>query len=629
MPAITQLGQDQQERYQERPDVSVFLSHSDAEFHEYCIHKEITNDYGEKQQVSETIANFRIDVKAFLKDEDNQYMIEAEIIPNSDADHSVEVTLDMSVFNDVRKFKNNVCITKTTTFDGSAHHLGEIKQLVGHQDAPTKEIAKTVGMHGDSMVTPNGVIGEDGWVANEDSEYVYAPEVEGSISTSWDIDSDESFDYDQTEVQNYLRDVWRTRDPDKLLPLIGFIYGSLYAGQIRDMEPEYPGLNIHGQSNAGKSKAVEICLKGIGLNGKGNSPESSKASIRNTLTSTQNIPMWYDEFMPSRLEDWKVKTFKQYVKKISSLEEKEIGTQDQKNITFTFQSPIIITGEQVISGESDNRRMMSLEFTKSDQTEETTRRFTRLFGGIIDAENEEDREEFSGVDMRENAKAIWPYILKNQDNVEEMWNAEKGRVMNMKYENDFENVEDTEFTALVLSKFGLRVFREYAQSVGVDDEDLPTDQDIEDAITYAASMMGEVQRQSHFDEFIGLVGEAIKNGYIPESTEMENNSGAFKLVNRNQDDEQLRLKIGEAHSMVSKYIRDHDLNVDLLKKKDYKNRRKNVEDIEYVIDYGVRTPPLARCTAIDTHIAEQVVEGFERSQVNPEATNNVDTTQFE
>lgn len=115
-------------------------------------------------------------------------------------------------------------------------------------------------------------------------------------------------------------------------------------------------------------------------------------------------------------------------------------------------------------------------------------------------------------------------------------------------------------------KFGMTLFQHFSNTVDAD-LDAVTNENIDDAILYIAQSMGEDNRVSHVDEFIGLMGNAIQDGALVWGQDIA-------VVHEGEPNEELRIKMERAHHAVSKYIREHGLTgYDLLNTpRDYKSR---------------------------------------------------------
>jgi len=116
-------------------------------------------------------------------------------------------------------------------------------------------------------------------------------------------------------------------------------------------------------------------------------------------------------------------------------------------------------------------------------------------------------------------------------------------------------------------------------SLSTEELDLPTTEEINDALLYIAEQFGDGgSRKSHMDRFLELTSRAATEDYLEEDKH-------FALVNEGEPDEQLALKLSSVHDRVSKYVRDHGLDgEDLLNSaKDYRDRMREASGRQHLV----------------------------------------------
>jgi len=99
----------------------------------------------------------------------------------------------------------------------------------------------------------------------------------------------------------------------------------------------------------------------------------------------------------------------------------------------------------------------------------------------------------------------------DEDEAKSVWNEARSHIHNLLTESGISGVGDLEQQALQMVKFGMTLFQHFSNTVDAD-LDAVTNENIDDAILYIAQSMGEDNRVSHVDEFIGLMGNAIQDG---------------------------------------------------------------------------------------------------------------------
>lgn len=560
------------------------------------------------------LTNFVLNVQSFLNSDDD-IKVELEVVPSSPFEDPYETIVSIDIFNDVSEFKEKVCTGKTTTYSGSSRELNGIKTLVGHQKAPDRIGTNTVGLHDGEMVTPAGVI-DDEWKV-ENPQHRFEPKQQ-AVESKWDLDVGDESEYDEKEVGNIVRTLWQTRDSERFLPILGYWYSSLLSTKIRGLEGELPLATVMADTGAGKSSTLGLMYELIGMDGNPYSARDTKYALLNALSSTNNIPIWLDEYKPSDMQSYEIDALQDFLRKSTRRGDETRGNADQTVTTYTIESPVVLSGEESIQGSAEERRSIRTQFRTAvtDADSEYAKYWAELNGGSY--KNNSETVYCDGFNLSEHAKAVWQFVL-SIDDFESRWKKATKTVYKTLEEAGIVGISDLEITALTMIQFGCEMYREMGIEHGVDENDIPTDDDVDEALLYIAKKMGEANRTSHIDEFFSLLGDVIESNELTKEGEIESHEGSWTLVHKGEKNEQLRFKLETAHHAVSKYIRDHDLNgIDLLDKaSDYRKRMK--DDVGYVTETSIPTAGLGRCVSIDTHEAEAVIDGFERGQVNPDA----------
>lgn len=590
------------------PDLNV-VRH-DGKYQTVRFIDEQTKDYDE-------VANFTLDVNSFLKSDDGSVKIDMDVVPASPFEDTYTVIVDSTAFNDPSAFREEVCKGKTVTYKGSSRELADIKQRVGHQEAPDRVGVDTVGLHEGEMVTPSGVFNDE-WVV-EDPTHNFEPK-EQAIENKWALPVEGDGDYDEEEVANIVRALWKTRDSERFLPILGYWYASLLSPKIREIEDELPLATVMADTGAGKTSTLGVLYKLIGMDGNPYSARDTKYALLNALASTNNIPIWLDEYKPSDMRSYEVDALQDFLRKTTRRGDETRGNADQTVTTYTLESPVVLTGEESIQGAAEERRSIRTQFRSAvtEEKSEYARYWAQLNGGSYQDEN--GVNYCDGYDLQEHAKAIWQFIL-GVEGFETRWRTAKEHVYDILEREGIVGISDLELTALTMIRVGVELYTEFGVEHGVEESDLPTDVDINEAVIYIAHKMGQSNRTSHVGEFVGLVANAIESGHLKRADHYDDNTGEYIIKNENKGNEKLLIKLDKVYPLISKYISDHDLGgIDLLDNtNDYKKRMK--EDVPYIDDISRPTSELGRCVSIQTHKAENEVDGFERGKVNPDAYN--------
>lgn len=558
----------------------------------------------------ERVTNFTIDVDSFLFD-DGDRLIEMTVVPET-GENSYDLTVPTKVFNDVRRFRDNVVTGLTTTFEGGPAELNELRKLVGSQDAPVRTGTHHMGLHPDveEWVTPNGVLTADGWTDDPKTVYI---ERDISAEQAWSLTPDEYTEYDPQEVAEILELFPQSRFSERFLPVLGWLYTAPLRPYVQDWEGQFNSIHISGDTGAGKSSSLSIGWQLFGMDGEPMACDDTKFALLSSMASTNSIPMWFDEYKPGDMKDWEVDRFQNLMRSTTRGGVASRGNADKSTEQYHLKAPMMISGEQSIQGPAEERRSIQTRFRDGVKEGESPTKvaFSELTGSAYDLDGE--TQDPDGYDLLQHALAYYRFILaRNVKELEKQWLASRDYVRDLLATHGITGVDDLPRQGLQTIHFGMTIYRDFAQAMAdeaglkVDNIELPTDEAVDEALLYVAEQFGENgNRKSHLDRFIELSSRAANEGYLEEERH-------FIFVKECKPDEQLALKLSSVHDRVSKYVRDHDLGgEDLLNNaKDYRDRMAEAEDdaSSYVVTHSQNTPPLNRCARINPEIAQEKLE---------------------
>lgn len=556
----------------------------------------------------ERVTNFMLEVDSFLFN-DGERLIKMTVVPSTGED-PYDVTVPTKVFNDVRRFRDRVVTGLTTTFDGGSSDLNELRKLVGSQDAPVRVGTHHMGLHPDvgEWVTPNGVLTADGWT--DDPEMVYI-EREISAEQAWMLSPEEHTEYDPEEVAEILELIPKSRYSERFLPVLGWLYTAPLRPYVQDWEGQINTLHVTGDTGAGKSSSLSLGWRLFGMHGEPMSCDDTKFALLTSMASTNSIPIWFDEYKPGDMKDWEVDRFQNLMRSTTRGGIATRGNADKSTEQYHLKAPLMISGEQAIQGPAEQRRSIQTRFREGvkEDGSPTKIAFSKLSG--MTYEDGGETHEPKGYDLEQHALAYYQHVLRqDEEALRDQWRESRDYVLALLDSNGITGIDDLPRQGLQTVHFGMMLYRQFAQQMaseaGIDEVDLPSDEEVADALLYIARQYGgEEGRKSHLDRFIELTSRAANEDYL----EAEKH---FKLVNEGSPDEQLALKLSSVHDRVSKYVSDHALGAeDLLNSAtDYRDRMAEAEDdaASYVVTNTQYTPPLARCARIDTELAEEQLE---------------------
>lgn len=562
--------------------------------------------YGVKRRTQdgtfvELVTSYALETNAILIDPvTGEKQLDLTVIPAADVEDEYDVVVEPAVFNELRKFKSEIQTGTTTTWSGETNDLNKIRKHVAHQDAPIRVPTTKIGLHGDELVTPDGV-----YTAEGDAEHRYVP-TGNAIDSKWALD--DIGDYDEDTVQAILELLPETRDSERFLPILGWMYASLYTPYIREWADEVPLCGVDADTGAGKTSILGYLTAGLGLDGTPLSAQDTKFSLIKHLSAASSIPIWLDEYKPSDMQDYKLDGMQDLLRKTTRGGDETRGNADKTQERYTLEAPVILSGEQAIQGAAEQRRMIRTQLKKSatEAGSDTARAWAKLNGGSY--ETATGVEYCGGYDPAEHAAAIHEWVLDTDiEAFADSWQTCQTHIYDLLSEHNISQINGIELTALTMVKWGIAVYQKFAAEIGADPD--ITDNEVENALLYLAGQMGEENRVSHVEEFLALCSDAAREHNIRAEQD-------FAVVNEGKENEQLLLKLRSAHQKVTSMVNNNGLEgYDLLNSaNDYRKRLSDDADADdLVVDMSKYHADINRAVALDMDALEERVPNFEAS----------------
>jgi primase-polymerase (primpol)-like protein/tRNA A37 threonylcarbamoyladenosine biosynthesis protein TsaE len=541
----------------------------------------------------EMVSNFHLEVNAYLVDENGSEQVDLTVRPCLCTENEYETVVPFTVFNETRKFRQEVVTGRTTIFEGGIRELNALRQIVAIQEAPTRYATEKIGIQDGEIVTPQGILG----VENPTFRYV---EQGTALERKYNLDT--IGDYDEDEVARILELLPEIRRKERGLLVLGWWYGSLFAPQIRNEEGELPALTITGEAGAGKTALLQLLSQLFGLSPEPASPKTTRFSLIRHMSATTNIPVWFDEYKPSEMAKYEQDNFHDLFRKHTRGIEITRGQKDQSEKSYSLTAPIVLSGEQQIQGNAEQRRAIRVRLKKVH--EETKQEWSELIGES--AEISQEVVHFEGHDYSQHARAVWELLTEiDDDEFKKTWQSGKESVYKTLSQAGKTDLEPLERVSLTMVKFGLAVFQLLSSQVDADPD--ITDEDIEKAMEYVMRESGQQERTSHVEEFLQLAESAARAGEIDEGVH-------YSVVSsRGADNDELCLRLPDVHGEVSRYLRERDINADFFDShKDYRERLRELSDKGRLVTETSKVHrDLNRCVAFDLEQLDEELSDFE------------------
>lgn len=546
------------------------------------------DDDWEFQQVT----NFTLTTNAVI-DTDDGVVFDLTVTPRSGRTYEVQVPAD--AFNERRSFLQEVVTGATTTVQyprPATNVLNDLRLLVSHQDAPRRKGVTNIGLHGDEFVTPNGVLGPDGW--KDDPDHMFTGEGL-AFYDKWQADPETSVDLE--EIRTILSLLPETRTSERFLPVLCWFYAVPVRPLIMDWEGQFNHLSIVGKTGSGKTSTLGVLWQCFGMDSEPVEIGSTPFTRLTTFSSTNSIPVWFDEYKPAELDDGVSNDFHDKLRKSSRGTTAYRGKPDLTTDAYPMTAPVVASGEQHLQGAAEQRRTIMVHFQQSDT--EPGSASAQAF------------EEVTGYELSQHAVAYYQWLLnQDEEDLKERWDDARQTVTT---EIDVRGLSDFPIQGLQTILFGYNLYMNFAVNhCGVAKSELPSRDDAYDAVTYAAEMMldDEVQK-SHLDEFFEMMAIAALDGYLTEDEH-------YTFVHEGTEAEELRVNIAQTFPKLRKFARDHDVTDSNLfdSSRDYTSRCAEVheEGDHYVVSVHQNTPPIGRAIGIEMDAAKEALTDFSKSK---------------
>jgi len=543
----------------------------------------------DKEVVWRQVTNFKLETLEFVETDDKEE-IRIRVIPGHEAEEPYEVTVEPTVFNEARSFKEEIVVGRTTQYETQhSDTLNELRLTVGAQDAPVRKGVSHLGAATEELeelVTPDGVLTADGWA--DDPEHKYYAKAssdsgdESIVGERWRLSPDENIEIDEEEVREALKLLPESRLPDRALATMGWFYSAPAKPLIHGLEGEFNHLHIRGKTESGKTSYLQVLSEAFGMSGSPFPATSTGFSLEQLHVGSRGAPVWIDEYKPSQMGSRKTDKLHMYLRLATRESVYTKGRQNQTFMKFRMQSPIVLSGEQKVGEPAVRRRMLQVNLSeRATADSDHVRAYSKLAGEPYEGENGRTQAP-AGVDLQNHALAYYKFLLSEDAEVlRDVWTASRKTTAKILDEIDM-TLQDTEFQGAQTVVFGYRLYKRFAQEMGVPENELPGEKALRHAIKHLGENVGaNGQRREHGDEFLELVSQAANAGFIKPPHETEDVSAGYRVYDPSvTTDEALALHLPTVYPEVKRYAREYNVEDDynLLNKSDYDDEFSDLAD---------------------------------------------------
>ena len=512
--------------------------------------------------------------------------------PARSCESAYEVTVEPTVFNQRQTFCNEVVTGRTTTLSDTSA-LNDLRETVGAQAAPERTGVAHVGPASadlDEWVTPNGVLTADGWTDTSEHKY-YAQASSDSGDTSivgekWMLSPADGDSYDSEAVRTVLELLPQSRLPAQSVAILGWFYSVPAKPLIHDCENEFNHLHVRGKTETGKTSCLQLFTEAFGMTPNPSGAGATTFSLEQLHAGSRGAPVWIDEYKPSDMNQETADALHRYLRIATREGTQTKGRPDQSFTSFKLQSPICLSGEQQVTEPAVRRRMLQVRL--SDQATTNLKHIAAYSELAGESYNDADGniQTPSDVDLSQHALAYYRFLLGcDSDELEELWDDSREDTCEI-LDTLGMQLQDSEFQAAQTIVFGYALYRQFADELSLSPDRLPGDDAVQAAIERFCNNVGANGcRREHSDEFLELLSQATRNGYIDGLESGSNNDddtsgsndddGIFGYRVYDPDvmtpDDVLAVHLPTVYPEVKKYARKYNVEdeYNLLTKQDY------------------------------------------------------------
>ena len=336
---------------------------------------------------------------------------------------------------------------------GSDENVQGVLRLVASQDAPVSRGTFTLGYHdtdaGPRWVTAKAVVAPEE-IPPDAEPILYIPSgshLHERIAFPTDVSTDE----EKALASVALSAILQLNRPEVVLPILGWFFATPLKPRLMGVFGHFPFLMVWGTQGSGKSSIISNVFWPL-FGFKGTEPYSAtetEFALIKLMSCTNSVPVFVDEYKPFDMPKHKLDRLHRLLRQIYDGEIEERGRPDQQVNAYRLSAPVVLAGETRPTEPALVERMLPVNPDKNAL--------------VTHPEYATAMATLRSLDLTKLTAGILRFLLKTDVDARVSMAREiadgllEGRTIPPR-------VKDS----IVIMIFGLRVFKEYAESRGVD-----------------------------------------------------------------------------------------------------------------------------------------------------------------
>jgi DNA primase len=449
----------------------------------------------------ERISSFTLEPTECIKGEDVEY-IKADLL-TIHGQRFTDVVFPLSALQTRHDFLRALP-SPQLQWTGSDNNLQGLLQLLTKRNVPTRRGVSTLGYvetpGGPRWVAPGTVIAPDGF--REKDTVLYLPGKKTARLAERVRYRQSSTEETRALAHEAFPLLPLLNEPQVVLPILGWFFAVPFRPRIMATHGKFPILCVWGTQGSGKTSIIKDVfwpLAGIEPTTEPFSATATQFALLQQLSSTGSVPVFIDEYKPRDMGETRVKDLNRYLRCLYNGEAVSRGRPDQTLVYYILKAPVCLAGESAPGGDDAlNERLISVSPNKN----------TLMTQGFQTAFQQLRRLPLSDLAA--------PYIqfAMGRDTTADLERALSVTLAVLANAKELDKIKDRCRHNLMVAIFGLLMFEEFAQSLGVQTPELDIDAVIPSCISNTKD--DDDRTKDAFDRFLEALAAYALMGALEE-----------------------------------------------------------------------------------------------------------------